>query len=462
MYSMDMAGTSLAYWLWWAGSVGVGVLLLAVGLWALCAGRPRGKLCPRCHYDLSQTDGKRCPECGHEAARLKAVRGKPRHPWIAAVCLVTLNLGVALVVYRQFHSSWRAMIPDRALLLALPLSSGPQDWIWQETQARIVKRGFSESEQRMFVDRCVKGDSWARPLSVKWRTCYGELLRLWRDTNPPDDLQDMLYELPVALELVSRDHWPEDTDVCVQARVDDWWPRGTEIKLTAASNIKDVEPVTFVRTGYYMPANRFAMFLPAMEKGEHTIEYTVEVERHRLASLEEWKPVGVINGCVTIDVGGNMDEVLPAVRDPKLDDIIAGLFSIGIARWEGGTSPVRVYFEPEHTFVPPFQDVAIGASVRILYDGRMVRSMNLWWLGGPQKVSPQEWSLGWEVPWEELDTLMKAPDDGQWSVQVVALQHVALRVIGAKKYWEGAITVPTEIIERDGDAPPVPWRRLDD
>jgi hypothetical protein len=456
---MAMAGASLTYWLWWAGSVGVGIALLLTGLWALYAGRLHGRLCPRCRYDLANIAGLRCPECGYQAKRTGKLRGRPRHPWIALFCFLLLNTGALLLVWRQSQTSWSGMLPDRVLIMLLPIAGGPDGAVWNEVHLRVLTKEFSVSEQRMLIERCVRGDYSMRPPEPAWRARYGKLLRVWRDTGPPDELVSLLYDVPVALELVTRPLWPEETEICVQARVEDWWPKRTEIRLTAQPDVADVEPMTFIRTGHYAPPSRFAMFVPPPGKGEHAIEYTVAVEHRGVDEKEDWESAGVMRRTVTVRVERGINDVLPAAEDAVLDEMIADLFSIGIARWESGVSPVRVYFEPERTFVPAFEGVAVGASVRILHDGKVVRSMNLWWLGGPQNVSPDEWSLGWEVPWEDVKTLTTAPgDDDLWSVQVVGLQDVALRVIGAKKYWSGEVTVPTTVMEREGEAPPVPWR----
>lgn len=455
-----MAGTSLTYWLWWAGSVGVGVLLLGIGLWALYAGRVRGKVCPRCQFDLTNIEEPLCPECGEDTSRARKIRGKPRHPRIAIACFLLLNAVVALGVYRQMLSSWGEMLPDRVLIALLPMANSPDNSIWRETHRRIVAHEFSLDDQRALIERCLKGDSGAKPLDAQWRESYGWLLRRWRDSRPPVELLHLLYRVPVALELVTRDVWPRDVRVCVQVRVEDWWPPGTEIRLTAQPNMPGAEAETFIRTGYYMPVSRFALFLPSPAEGSHTVDYAVTVERRSISGTEKWEHVGIEHRAVSFDVAGVMDEVLPPAEEPVLDEMIAKLFSVGIARWESGISPVRVYFEPERTFVKEFAGVAVGAAVRVLHDGKVVRSMNLWWLGGPQNASPYEWNLGWEVPWEDVEAMLAAPgDDELWSVQVVSLPEVALRVPGAKRYWDGAVTVPTQVIEREGEAPPVPWRR---
>ena len=457
-----MAGASLASWLWWAGSVGVGALLLAVGLWALYGGRPRGRVCPRCHYNMTQINGLRCPECGYEARRLGQLRARPRHPRFAILCFLLLNIGVGLAVARLFYPSWQAMMPDHGLVLLLPIAGGAEGPIWQEAKLRIITGELSDSAQRSLVSRCVRGDYGARPLSPQWRERYGALLRTWTASKPGLEFEELLYEVPVQLELLTREHWPENTELCVQARVEDWWPLQTEIKLTAQADVEGAKSETFIRTGQYQPASRFAMFLPPMDEGAHEITYTFAIARRQPKVSEHWEDVSVEEHTVKLHVKGKMDHVLPPAMDVELDRRMADLFSIGIGRWESGISPVRVYFEPERTFIPEFEGMAIGVSVRVLFKGRVARSMNLWWLAGPQKVSPHEWNLGWEVPWEDLETLTTAPgDEGLWSVQVVALQEVALRVVGAKRYWEGAVTVPTTVIEREGEAPAVPWMRVD-
>jgi hypothetical protein len=464
LYSMDMTGSVGNYWLLWAGSVGVGVILLAIGLWALYAGRPRGKVCPRCQFNLSGSDELACPNCGFASRRKRVFRAKARHPWLAVTCFVVLNAGVVLLVWRQFEPSWIAMVPDRVLIMLLPWSSDDRGPVQLELFARLSGDKFSESEVRMLIDRSVRGDRHGEPFDPSWRERYGEVLHRLRYTQyAKRDMLDGMYAAPLSLQLLSRDHWPDDTAICVQLRIEDWWPLGTEVRIRATSSVAEVEPITFIRTGSYAPANRFAMFFPSFAEGDHTIAFDLSLERRRVDRDEAWQDAGSRQMSVSFTVKGSMDDVLPPVQRAELDETMEALFSIGIARWESGASPVRVYFEPEKTFRPEFQDVAIGASVRVMYDGTLVRRMNLWWLGGPQHKAPEEWNLGWEVPWEDLEMLTHAPgDDGKWTVQVVALQDVALRVVGATRYWDGAISVSTEVFERAGEAPPVPWRVVDD
>lgn len=455
-----MGGSTGIYWLWWAGSVGVGVVLLAVGLWALYAGRPRGRVCPRCHFDLSGSAARQCPNCGFTAKREKAFRARARHPFLAATCFVLLNVGVVLGLYVQFQATIMSRLPTDVLIQLLPASFGRDSAVGHELYVRIITMKMSKEDQRALAERCIAGDFHGEPISDEWQARYGELLVTLRRYTPIEDtLLEPAYALPMALQVVAREHWPSGAELCVQVGVQDWWPKGTEIRLTATPDVPGVEPTQFVRTGWYMPANRFALFLPAMSDGEHEIAYDFKVERRHIARGGDWQDVGTLRESVHVTISGAMDDVLPPVHDAELDDILAELFSTGIARWEGGISPVRVYFMPEQTFTSKFEGVAIGVSVRVLHDGKVARDMKLWWLGGPQNRSLESWSLGWEVPWEDVETLTTAPgDDGEWSVQVVSLQNVALRVVGATRYWAGDVQMATDVIEREGDAPPVPWR----
>ena len=69
----------------------IGVVVM---IWALLADPSRGRRrCPKCWYDLSQTQGLRCSECGHEVRRERQLH-KTRRRWRwAALALVLILAG---------------------------------------------------------------------------------------------------------------------------------------------------------------------------------------------------------------------------------------------------------------------------------------------------------------------------------------------------------------------------------
>ena len=69
---------------------------------------------------------------------------------------------------------------------------------------------------------------------------------------------------------------------------------------------------------------------------------------------------------VPIEIDGGLSEALRPVRaDEGLDQAVRATFRHGVVKWPSGRSPVRVRFDPRETYQPPFDDMAIGASIEL-------------------------------------------------------------------------------------------------
>lgn len=87
-----------------------------------CIGKSSGgkRHCPKCWYDMQALPGTRCPECGHEAKLARLLYKRRRRPVRAAVGVLVVALGVALMLTPVVkRGGWVRLVPASALIAAI-------------------------------------------------------------------------------------------------------------------------------------------------------------------------------------------------------------------------------------------------------------------------------------------------------------------------------------------------------
>lgn len=147
---------------WVIAGIGASGLLLA-----LYADRSRGKRrCPKCHYDLQDTQGLTCPECGRSHAHEGRLYLTRRHWRMAAGATLILLAGLAtLQVPRVQKHGWPAVTPTWALIRSFEhLDNLGPDWP-KELTNRLRTPATSDRARRSLLHTAIRiaGDTTADP-----------------------------------------------------------------------------------------------------------------------------------------------------------------------------------------------------------------------------------------------------------------------------------------------------------
>jgi hypothetical protein len=445
------------YWLVWAAGILLVTAGIAVTWWGLFGDRSRGRRrCPRCWHDLSHTPGMRCSECGYVARKERALFRTRRRliPAVAGIAAAT-----TAATYGLQHLQTQGLVstlPTRVILLALPLVGENHYALSAEIASRIGRKKLTDGHYRALVERCLKGDHSARPISVPWEMKYGLLLDQCRGVAPDDvELERKLLALPASVELGTDRSWPDDAPVCLDLNVRHWWPRDTECRVHITPQWEGAEPVTIVGSGAQRRPRPYPLVVRP-QPGADALPFDVVLERRLPGSRNAWERVQEQTISVPLDLEPrSLAEVLQPSDHVGLLDAVRSAFDQAVVKWTGGRSPLRVRFDPRFTYGMMRDDTAFGASVEILRDDELARRLDLWWSTQPQ---PGGLNYGWLIVYENVPLLMQATEaDGRWRMRVRGDPAIALRAGPASTYWAGEFTTPLVIEERNSLAPPQDW-----
>ncbi len=166
---------------------------------------------------------------------------------------------------------------------------------------------------------------------------------------------------------------------------------------------------------------------------------------------------------------------LEPVDVPGMAERIADVFDRGAIQWEYGSLPLRITVNRSRTAIPrlgpggrwpavpgdtagpepiDFEGVAIGIEVEVRRNGRLGRTLELWWLGGVPQTTPP----AWDVPFVD-DSVLAPPTTPEdvWELVIRGREDLALRVPGARRWWSGQFTRPLTVRRRAGGAPSRGW-----
>ncbi|MCZ6445038.1 MAG: hypothetical protein O6758_02515 [Planctomycetota bacterium] len=453
-----MSGSDLAYWLMWLLGLGLLGLCTAVTWWGLFGDRARGRRrCPRCWYDLSHTPGMTCPECGLTATGERSLH-KTRRRWVpAGAAALVAALGSAWTIEQAQQGGWVSLLPTTLILGCLPMAGSADGGLISELTGRMASKQLTEGQWRALIGRSIKGDWRARPVTERWQEKYGVLLGRRRNVFPPElDLDSALLDLPAWVDVRIRRPWPKDTPLCLELAVRDWWPSGTSCRVQLTPKWNGAEPITVTRSPARRGARRFPIIIN-VPSALSPLRFDVSVQRRGPEPDAAWEVVHRQTISVPIEVNGELADMLRPVRDEKLDQAVMDAFAHGVVKWTSGRSPVRVRFDHRPTLGIAFNDIAIGASIELLYDGAPARRLDIWWLAGEAAAGRR--GVNWLVVHEDVPLLMQANEtDGRWQMRVRGDPALALRSGPASRYWAGQFTIPLVVQSRNRPAPPRDWR----
>lgn len=448
----------LGYWFSWVLGALLLVLCLGVTWWGLFGDSARGRRrCPKCWYDMSHTEGLRCPECGRTAAKEHHL-GRTRRRLLPAAAGAIIAAGTtSWALERIQHVGWASLLPTRVILVGLPFSGGTDGGLGVEIVRRMGLGVLDDGDWQALVDRCLRGDSSARPVTGEWERKYGILLIHARNSAPKAlELDEALLALPPRVELSSSRAWPRDAPVCLTLGLRHWWPEGMECRVQLAPAWDEAGAMTLYRNGGFSARRRRGMPIVIDAPADaDVLEMALAVER-RAGDEGEWETVHRETVRVPIERGPALGETIRPAGDEALDDAMRTAFSHGVVKWTGGPSPVRFRYDPRPVFGLEVEDTAIGVVVELRHDLTLARRLDLWWPAG----DPDGGDLGWDIVYEDVELLARLDeDDERWTLSVRGDPAVALRAGPRGCYWAGEFDAPVTIQHVQSPAEPRPWRR---
>lgn len=459
-YTCGVSVADVGFWLFWLlGLLFLGTCL-AVTWWGLFGDRARGRRrCPRCWYDLSFSSGRTCPECGHTANTERSLFRNRRRLTAAMLAALAAALGVAWTIEQNRQRGWMSMVPTRVIILGLPLV-GDENLLTRELLSRAQRRKLTDSQWRMLVGRCVRGDWRAPPVTPIWQRKYGPLLDQGQ-SSAPGELGGMLLGLPAWVNLQSDRSWPAGAPVCLDLTLRHWWWPATtacRVRLTPKAP-PDAETIVVNRHGGW-ETRPFPLVIetpPGTAPFASPAGFDVVVERRGPAAGAAWEPVQRHTFDVAIEIEGSLKKTIQSVTEERLDQAVRAAFSQGVVKWESGQEPLRVRFDVNETRIAEFEGIAIGARVEIMHDDTLARRLDLWWMAGVGE--PTDRGIGWRVEYEDDALLPEANDtDGRWRMVVRGDPGLAVRAGAASGYWAGQFTVPLKVRKSNRpEAPPKDW-----
>jgi hypothetical protein len=221
------------------GAIGIGMAMFACLLivWGAIGDRARGRMrCPRCWYDMRDSNWLPCPECGKEVQLAKQLYRTRRPRWAFVVALLFLMVGGTGIGLnaKLRNQGWSGFVPDRILLANW--ERFPKSWVHDvgagvdqhDLTERITSGEVSPDDRRAFVTRLIDemiNDPLARweprrmalmdacALREKWDTTSenAEWTRVW---IPEDDRIQRLYVACIddLLNFIQRSSIPMDPE----------------------------------------------------------------------------------------------------------------------------------------------------------------------------------------------------------------------------------------------------------
>jgi hypothetical protein len=459
-------------WLILLGSlVGCG-LFIAGAWWALFSDRARGRRrCPRCWFDMTHTAGLRCTECGHLARAESDLLGTRRRPILGFAAVFACAVAGAHGIESVRATGVGPYLPTPVLVRMIGAGGPAFRDAETELLRRIATDGLPPDAWWRILKGAADGSSSAPVTSLQWVDRHGPwVIRAWRGLIAAADgararaAGEEVLRLaalhPPEIELEVPTQWPAGRAIPIGVSVRDRWSVPLPIRITAY--LGDEPLGSFARFREPIQRRSFTVMLPPRAAGPS--HATLEFRAARSAAEgEPWTGDASTLASVAFEVlppwtdeaGASIGTHEPRDdSDGRLAAHIGRVFDRGGIQWEDGALPVRLTIDRRQTAVPDLLDTAIGIEVELRRNGRLGRTLALWWLGGTVPSQPE----AWEVPFSDDAVLLPpATDQDRWELTIRSRADLALRVPGAPYRWEGQFTRPLSVGRRSGVAPSRGW-----
>ncbi len=143
-------------WIWWSAGSLIGLGGIALTIWALFAGRSRGRRrCPKCWYEMTGIEGLRCPECGRTVKRERRLLRTRRRWRVALLGVVVIVAGGGCFFGQRVHQKgWIEATPSIVYIVGLPWLD--HDTSFDELLSRISNGELAQWEYWCLVHRCIE------------------------------------------------------------------------------------------------------------------------------------------------------------------------------------------------------------------------------------------------------------------------------------------------------------------
>ena len=467
---MNLTGQLIIYWLPYIAGISIVVIGIFYIWKSVFADRNRGgRRCPRCWYDMTYSQGMTCSECGH-TAQCEQDFTHTRRRWGRASFVLVLCVATILGMYwKLLDRGIIASLPTPILTMVMPLARDSGSEVFKQLSRRMMMSQVTDEQSEKIIARCVKGDWTSSPPDEAWINKYGMMLNTMRprlvgrrNGQELHTLEKPLLNLPVKVDFDTRESWPAGASARIRVRARNWWPAGHYCRMRI-TNVEDPTDTRIIvqqpnRNG---PSAYVLMSLPLTETQKELI-YEVEVYRRRTNDDEVnqsgddgWVRVNKETVTLPITIVDSLEAVFEPVSDEVTTKAMKSVFG-SVTRWTGGPQPVRFQVLMRQTFIPEFNDTAIGVSVELFHNDRVVRQLDLWWIAGEDVTN-----RGYEhaVPFEDPETLLQITEEdleANWELRVRSDPALALRAGDAPFYWKGDFTIAFTLDSRENDVRPKP------
>jgi hypothetical protein len=169
------------------GAVGIGMAMFAVflAIWAFIGDRSRGRQrCPRCWYDMRDSNGLPCPECGQEINGEQELLRTRRPSWALFIAVVFLISGVTCIgLNGHFRDHGLLGFIPNGVLISMR-DHVPEDWIFDNGTRhstlrltdRILEGNVGADARRAMATEII--DEMLIDASLRWEPRRMELLTM--------------------------------------------------------------------------------------------------------------------------------------------------------------------------------------------------------------------------------------------------------------------------------------------
>lgn len=437
---MSMTSSGGHEWLLTAVGVALGVIGLAVALWALFWDRSRGsKRCPKCWYDMSAAPGLCCSECGHTVRNDKGLcRTRRRWRWTALGAV--LFLGCYVVTSQRVRDrGWIALVPTSALIFTMPKLENSNEKLYDELIGRMDADELWQWQWGWLLERCVGEDP------------------------------------PWKLTISTRDSWPSGSDVWFSV---EWSRRSTKVSwLNNATITAAVRPRATPNELRPIPEKDSAAALRRGDSGINPwtelfrvdpphdepltlrcdVEFSVRrtpwsiprfgpisglilqmnksliVSRPRVTKPLGDPPIATCRASASTSLAtvGSTDDLIESVTSPVLDDLVARSIVLRAL-------PQGLYLHLEQGSFDGLEDLRLGLVIEVLLQEKVIAT-------GATIIDPRVWMGGSaRVPITHYERVLELlqPGEENLTVNIRGDAAVALAEPSSQRCWTGSCSLP--------------------
>ncbi len=444
---MSMTSSGGYEWLLTAIGAALGVIGLAVALWALFWDRSRGrKRCPKCWYDMSAAPGLCCSECGHTVRNEKGLcRTQRRWRWIALTAVMFLGCYV-VTSQRVRGRGWIALVPTSVLIYTMPQLENKNKNLYGELIERMDADHLWQWQWEWLLDRCV-GDDPPWDLTIKTRDSWPSESDVWfsvewsRRSTRVSWLNSATITAAVRPPATSSElrPIPEKASPFALGRVDSGIYPWTELFRVDPTHDKpltlrcDVEFSVRHSPGLNPAGFRWARF-NAQSGAWPTLPRPPATKPLRDPPIATCR-ASASTSLTTVESTGDLIE---SVTSPGLDDLVAKSIVLRAL-------PQGLYFHLEQGSFDGLEDLTLGLVIEVLLHEKVIAT-------GATIIDPRVWMGGSvRIPVTDYERVLDLLEPGEENLTVNIRGEAAVALVksSSQRCWTGSCSLPLRWEQRD-------------